>query len=373
MLLPGLDHFVPDLLEQLPCLGLEVRAFPVRGNSDLAAACAWADDPNRDVIWFEFCWPPFPAMIAAHDFGGRRVIMRVHRIEAYETSHAANAPWHKIDDVIVVSEHMAMRLQSEVPALAETTALHIVFNGVDVERFVPAGERDAFRIGWCGSLILRKNPSLALEILHLLRQHDRRWHMRLCAKGGERVAIDSFKHLKQRLGLDDAVFFDGDVAAADMPAWHARNAVLLSTSLHESFGYAIAEAASCGCDVAMLDQVGAEEFWPEAMRFRTGVEAAAMIRVARPGKWREMVTERFSLRQQVERLRLLLQPVKCQTDRLRIDPGDALLDVLKCTPASIELAIRPADEMDAAGFLLEAMGYARAGKTAGNFLYRLRN
>jgi hypothetical protein len=50
-----------------------------------------------------------------------------------------------------------------------------------------------------------------------------------------------------------------------------------------------------------------------------------------------------------------------------------LLDVLKCTPASIELAIRPADEMDAAGFLLEAMGYARAGKTAGNFLYRLRN
>ena len=167
MLLPGLDHFIPDLISRLPCPGLQVRAFYVRSIADLAAACAWADDPSQDVIWFEFCWPPFPAMIAAHDFAGRRVVMRVHRIEAYGTKHAAAAPWSKIDDVIVVSKDMAARLTAEAPALKQSTALHIVHNGVDVERFKPRDAADPFRIGWCGWLSLHKNPNMALQILQL--------------------------------------------------------------------------------------------------------------------------------------------------------------------------------------------------------------
>jgi glycosyltransferase involved in cell wall biosynthesis len=239
MLLPGLDHFTHDLIASLPVPGaLEVRAFHVRALADLDAACAWADDPARDAIWFEFCWPPFPAMIAQYDFGGRRVVMRIHRIEAYETRHAAGAPWHKIDDAIVVSEDMAARLRAQAPRLERSTALHVVHNGVDVERFVPR-VAEAFSIGWCGLLNLRKNPLMALEILHFLRQDDYRWHMHICSKGGDPVALDNFSYLRRRLGLVSAVTMDGDVSAASMPAWHARNFVLLSTSLHESFGYAV--------------------------------------------------------------------------------------------------------------------------------------
>jgi glycosyltransferase involved in cell wall biosynthesis len=312
MLLPGLDHFTPDLIAGMSSASLEVRPFHVRTIADLTAACAWADDPAQDVIWFEFCWPPFPAMIAANDFGGRRVMLRVHRIEAYETRHAATAPWAKIDDVIVVSAHMASVLKAEVPALAQSTALHVVHNGVDTERFSPPEHppthADPFRIGWCGALILRKNPVMALEILHHLRREDPRWHLHLCAKGGERVAIESFNHLKRCLGLDEAVRLDGDIPASDMPAWHACNAVLLSTCLHESFGYAIAEAASCGCDIAMLDQPGADEFWPAQMRFATMQGAARLIRAGQPGRWRGLVQQHFSLQRQIGTLRRLLQP-----------------------------------------------------------------
>jgi len=377
MLIHGLDHFAPDLVARLPYPGLEVRAFHVRGMADLTAACAWADDASQDVVWFEFCWPPFPAMIAQYDFGGRRVVMRVHRIEAYGSPHAAAAPWAKIDDAIVVSEDMAARLKGQAPALEQTTRLHVVHNGVDVERFVPSTTTPndtmaAFRIGWCGWLSLHKNAVMALEILHLLRREDARWHMHLCSKGGEAVAMDSFNYLKRRLGLDDAVFVDGNVAPADMPAWHARNAVLLSTSVYESFGYAIAEAASCGCDVVMLDQAGAEEFWPEEMRFGTAQEAAAMIRAARPGRWRELVVRRFSLNGQVDRLRSILRPLDESLDVLRIGVADELLHVLTSAHRAVRLDMRSLDEMEAVEFLLASMGYARAGRFADGVLYRVR-
>jgi hypothetical protein len=370
MVLPGLDHFVPDLIARLPCPGLEVRAFQVRGVADLDAACAWADDASQDVIWFEFCWPPFPAMIAGRNFAGRRVVVRMHRIEAYGTRHAAGAPWHQIDDVIVVSEDMAARLRAEAPALGRTTTLHVVHNGVDVERFVPGGEADPFRLGWCGWLSLHKNATMALEILHMLRREDGRWRMHLCSKGGEAVALDSFSHLQRRLGLDAAVIVDGNVAPADMPAWHARNAVLLSTSVYESFGYAMAEAASCGCDVVMLDQAGAAEFWPDEMRFGTSREAAGMIRSARRGRWREMVVERFSLDRQVRQLRDLLRPPAATQMLPRIGVFDDVLDLLAHRPAALRLDLRPADEMEAAEFLLGSMGYVRAGKQPGAVLFK---
>jgi MinD-like ATPase involved in chromosome partitioning or flagellar assembly len=53
------------------------------------------------------------------------------------------------------------------------------------------------------------------------------------------VALDSFNLLLRRLHPTDAITVDGNISAADMPAWHARNFLLLSTSLHESFGYAV--------------------------------------------------------------------------------------------------------------------------------------
>jgi glycosyltransferase involved in cell wall biosynthesis len=369
MLLPGLDHFVADLLDRLPMLELELRAFYVHDKSDLIRALAWADDPLQDIIWFEFCWPPFPAMIQQTDFGGRRVVMRVHRIEAYGTKHAATAPWAKIDDVIVVSADMAMRLKSEAPNIEDNSKVHIIYNGVDTQRFSQSHSANPYRIGWCGWLSLHKNPIMALEILHILRQEDSRCHLHLCSKGGEHVALDSFNHLKRRLGLQDAVVIDGNVPHDDMPAWHAANRLLLSTSVYESFGYAMAEAASCGCDIAMLDQAGAAEFWPLEMRFGTAAEAAALARTSRPGRWRELVVNQFSLERQIETLRNLLSAIVLEDQPLRVGPADDLLDLSRSTSPVIDLDARPDGEIEAAEFLLKQLGYRMAGKSKTGCLY----
>lgn len=303
VVLPGLDHFVPDLAAGLRASGrIEVAVFPGRTPSELAAALAWTDRPQTDAVWFEFCWPPFPALIAATDFAGRRVLVRVHRIEAYGTDQVARTDWSRVADVIVVGEDMARRTLAAAPELQFTSRLHVLHNGVDLDRFAPLEAFDPFRVGWCGWFSLHKNPTLALEILHRLRRHDPRYRLAIGSKEAEPVPRDAFRHLAARLGLTEAISFEGPIAPADMPAWHARNGVLLSTSLYESFGYAIAEAAACGCDLAMLDHTAAGEFWPEETRFADVDSAVEIIRAARPHRWRALIAERFSLDRQVARV-----------------------------------------------------------------------
>ncbi|WP_431271381.1 hypothetical protein [Dankookia sp. P2] len=123
--LRGLEHFLPDLLAGLAATGaIEVRPFTVTGPEVLAEALAWTDDPARDALWFEFCWPPFPDLIARTDFAGRRVLVRIHRVEAYEAPHVARCDWSRVDDAIVVSEDMARIVLQSAPLLERTTRLH---------------------------------------------------------------------------------------------------------------------------------------------------------------------------------------------------------------------------------------------------------
>jgi glycosyltransferase involved in cell wall biosynthesis len=181
-----------------------------------------------------------------------------------------------------------------------------VCNGVDTERYVPSTKWNPFCIGWCGILTLRKNPIFALQILARLREADAQYHLSVCGMGGEPLAQETFIHLAKRLGLQSAIRWEGKVSQVEMPAWHAANGVLLHTSLHEGLSYAILEAASSGCDLAVFDHPGAAESWPAQILFGTTDEAVAMITAAKPGRWREYVCGRYSLEQQVQSVAMLL-------------------------------------------------------------------
>ena len=60
LVLPGLDHFTPELIEGLRAAAdWEVMAFKISSPGDFHTALAWAHRPGIDALWFEFCWPPF--------------------------------------------------------------------------------------------------------------------------------------------------------------------------------------------------------------------------------------------------------------------------------------------------------------------------
>lgn len=309
LLLRGLDHFTPDLLRALNQQGLvEARGFFIaQDGQGLAEALAWADDPSRDAVWFEFAWPPFTRMIGAVDLGGRRVIVRVHRIEAYGSRHAADVLWEAVDDVIVVGAGMAEKVRPMLEGRRAGTRLHVIHNGVDVDLFQPQAEREPFRIGWCGWFSLHKNPIMALQVLRQLHDEDPRWSLHIATRSPDAVVADSFMHLARRLQLAPSIHVTENLPHHLMPAWHARNRVLLSTSVYESFGFAIAEAAAAGCDLALLDYPGADEFWPAEVRFGTPKEAASLIEASQPNRWRGLVSSRFALTQQAGRVAELVR------------------------------------------------------------------
>jgi hypothetical protein len=77
MRLPTPDHLAQDLINQLPGVsGWDIRAFRVSTIARFQAALAWTGRPDLDFLWFEFCWPPFPRLIAQTNFAGRRVVVR---------------------------------------------------------------------------------------------------------------------------------------------------------------------------------------------------------------------------------------------------------------------------------------------------------
>lgn len=307
MTLPTLDHFTSDIIERLPAAaGLEIRKFMVTKPAVLNEALAWLDDPAQDSIWFEFCWPPFPAMIEATEFGGRRVIVRVHGIEAKEAPHVAYTAWAKVNDLIVVSDDMAMRVTGHAPEIHITTNLHMIPNGTDTHRFAPSKEWKPYNIGWCGMMTARKNPMLALHILHDLLQYENRYTLRMCGKASDPMTAEMFAFLRSKLGLDKAVQWHGSLSQMDMPEWHKQNGILLHTSFHESYCYSISEAALCGCDLVVYDHPGANSQWPEDRLFSSINEAVKLIRSSKPNRWRKHVIERFSIERQIKNLTKLL-------------------------------------------------------------------
>lgn len=171
VLLSGSDPVAPQLIAGLNAGGeVEAKGFAMPPRCDsLAEAMAWADDPQRDAIWFESCRPSFRKLLAETDLGGRRVIMRVHQMATSGGQDAADTSWHRVDDAIVDGPDMRNRLVTAAPALPAATRLHVIPGGIDLGRYRPAEAPDPFLIGWCGDLTPHRNPNLALEILSAAR------------------------------------------------------------------------------------------------------------------------------------------------------------------------------------------------------------
>lgn len=294
----GQDHFLPDIIAGLET-NYDVRKFPTNTAEETAEAVAWGD-----TCWFEWCSEL--TVHASHnlDFSGKRLICRLHRIEAMETDHPIKVNWPNVDDLILVSHDIHRFLRRRIPTLDDLVRVTVIHNGVDTDRFAPRGTGDPKTIAWAGSLIMRKNPMLALQILAALVRDDSGYTLAFAGRDDCLTTRYYLDHMVAALGLATNVRFDGVVD--DMAAWYADKGVILSTSIHESFGYAIAEAMAAGLSAAIHDYPGAEEFWPSECLFASVDDAVRLIRSAAPGRYRDLIVERYGLNRQRAAIRDLL-------------------------------------------------------------------
>jgi len=137
--------------------------------------------------------------------------------------------------------------------------IHVVYPGVDTERFRPdlnassvrqryAGD-DTVLLMSAGRLVRRKGHHVSLQAIARLR--DPRVRYVIVGNGPERENLEA---LTRELGLQDQVFFAGEVDPAELPLHFAACDVFLLPNSEEGvgghdfegFGLVFLEAAACG-------------------------------------------------------------------------------------------------------------------------------
>jgi glycosyltransferase involved in cell wall biosynthesis len=151
-------------------------------------------------------------------------------------------------------------------ALHIATPIDIVYNGIDVPRFLqrsaemdqipsPKNGRDTVNCLYIGSLIERKRVDVLLRAFAIVR--DKSPIARLVAVGGGALESSS-KKLASELQLDDVVHFTG--LTVQYPFELLKHSdILVSASESESFGLVFAEAMSFGLPIVACKVGGIPE------------------------------------------------------------------------------------------------------------------
>jgi glycosyltransferase involved in cell wall biosynthesis len=214
-----------------------------------------------DIVNFHFCESIafFPIFLFCR-LAGIGVAYHYHgEINPLNTLHWRNIHLSKLrlvssswNRVITVSEANKQFLR----ALNITTPIDVVYNGIDVERFLQCsaemGDRPAAKSGcdtlnclYLGSIIDRKRVDILLRGFAIVK--ERCPAARLVVVGGGALEVAS-KKLSTELGLDEVVRFKGLMMQYPFEILKGSD-IFVSASESESFGLVFAEAMSFGLPV----------------------------------------------------------------------------------------------------------------------------
>jgi glycosyltransferase involved in cell wall biosynthesis len=162
-------------------------------------------------------------------------------------------------------------------ALGTRVPIHAMLNGVDLERFAPAGDTldldqlsslqpapdGTFRVGLLATFARWKGQEVFLQALARVRQTHP--HIRGYIIGGpiyqtvgSQFSLGELRRLAISLGLADHVGFTGFLTNAPA-AMRSLDAVIHASTTPEPFGLVIAEAMACGRPVIVANAGGASE------------------------------------------------------------------------------------------------------------------
>lgn len=143
-------------------------------------------------------------------------------------------------------------LGDEIAAIgADRTKLHVMRNGVDLQRFRPIPPAEArASLGWppgptllsVGYLIERKGHHVVIEALTMLPGY----RLVIVGVGDERQALE---RLAQRCGVADRVVFAGAVPQVELCRYYSAADALVLCSSREGWANVLLEAMACGTPV----------------------------------------------------------------------------------------------------------------------------
>ena len=293
------DQFLGDLEEALS-LHFDVKKVYISTPEEVEPAMEAAD-----ICWFEWC-DEIVAYASHLEVAKRKpIVCRLHRYEVF-TDIPTKVRWERIDTLMLVADHLKLLLKSMVPDIEDKVRIMTVKNGVNLEKFPLQPRTPGFKIACVGYLHARKNPMLLLQIMAKLVRLNPRYELHVAGKFQDALVKMYWNHMIKEMNLEKNVIFDG--WQDDVNAWLADKQYIITTSMHESFGYSVAEAMAQGMKPIVHNFPFAADIWPEQVLFNTVDEAVAMVaaNVYSSTAYRNFIEKHYSFVSQLTTVRQIL-------------------------------------------------------------------
>ena len=295
------QSFIGDIIYSLKEKNT-VRIFSGGTLDQMRDLMAWAD-----IAWFEWC---DNFIIQATTLPKTcRIVCRLHSYEAF-TDMPSKVDWRKVDLLVFVNQSVENIFRQQVSTPVNT---RVVYNGVDVEKFViPEDKQLSKRIASVGYINYKKNPALLLYCFKKIHAYDPDYSLHIAGVHQDPRIEVYFRHFLSRNPLP--VHFDGWVK--DMPRWFEDKGLVISTSLFESFHYSIAEGMASGVLPLIHDWYGADMLYPREYLFSDPDECLRLLKRLEQSQHdqlrkanREHIIRRFNAADKAAELSVLLRQV----------------------------------------------------------------
>lgn len=296
---PGLENFLGDIVNGLSD-DYFVRKIIVSDVKQIDVGMEWAD-----VCWFEWCDDLLIYGSRLPMARMKKIICRLHRYEVF-TNYPGSVEWENVDKLVIVTRHLEDILETNWPGISKRVEITVIENGVDVEKYAFKERSKGFNLAMVGYIHSRKNPVLLLQIIKKLVGTDKRYKLYVAGAFQEQLAKMYWEYQVRRMGLEENVIFEG--WQKDINTWLEDKNYLISTSIHESFGYGIAEAMARGIKPVIHDFMYANEIWDEEFLYNTVDEAVEAILSDDydSHKYRDFIVKNYSLDKQMDITRKLI-------------------------------------------------------------------
>ncbi len=229
-------------------------AFGERVEEWLRPHLDWAD-----TVFIDWCVST-AALLTLVDPGTTRIIVRLHSFELFSRwPHLVS--FARVDDLVVVGEHMRDLAMAVVPQLRTDTAprVHVIPNAMRLRPYHrPKPAEARFTLGLVGVGSVAKDPRWAIEVVRRLRDRDSRYRLLLIGDGLNPRASAAVAEYHKLLERDCAELEPSGAVrrlghTGDVPAALSEVGVILSTSVRESFHVALVEGAASGAVPVVRD------------------------------------------------------------------------------------------------------------------------
>jgi glycosyltransferase involved in cell wall biosynthesis/ubiquinone/menaquinone biosynthesis C-methylase UbiE len=307
----GMDNFLGDIIE---CLSTEyeTRKIIVTEYTQIDEGMRWAD-----ICWFEWCDELVIYGSKLELAEKKKIVCRLHRYEAL-TEYPKNVMWKNIDKLIIVTNHLKRILNSQMPGIEKMVDIVTIENGVNLDKYKLKEREKGFNIAYVGYIHQRKNPALLLQIINKLVTIDKRYKLYIAGQFQDPLVELYWNYQVEQMGLKNNIIFEG--WQNNINDWLEDKNYIISSSMHESFGYGIAESMSRGIKPVIHNFLFANEIWDKKYLFNTIDEAVNMILSSEYNsqEYRKFIEDNYSLKKQMLKIKEILISETKNSEKLNI-------------------------------------------------------